>query len=124
MTEDANKSDSREQTDVHSVFSPAPDDLRLANLRQHLGYIIVNVAVAVILALTIAAFAFSETLVQTYNIPLYAPPMALLLEIGLLLILAYAQQTYSKRFRLAILISGIITIFEAGILFYFANPNL
>ena len=123
MTDDTAKNEAQEKADATNE-QPVFEDLRLANLRQHLGYIIANVAGVLLLFLTAVAYAFDKTLEQTYNIPLYVTPMALLMEIGLLLIIAYAQHTYSKRFRLVILISGIITVFEAGILFYYANPNL
>lgn len=103
---------------------PIQENLRLAALRPHLGYIAANIAGAGLLILTAIASAFGTMLTQRYNIPPYVPSMALLIEIGLLLMLAYAQQTFSKRFRVAILVSGIITLAEAGILFYYANPNL
>lgn len=123
MTEDAKAADSPVKNEA-SAEQLAPEELRIANLRQHLGYIIANVIGAFLIVVTIGALFFGETLEQTYNIPPYVPSMALLLEIGMLLVLAYAQQTYSKRFRLGMLLSGILTILEAGMLFYYANPHL
>ena len=105
-----------------SASASYDDDSLNSSWRPHISYIIAHVVLAVLLIISLMVWAFGKGLMQAYGLPMYYPSVAVLTEIGLLLILGYWQLTYTKRFRIGSLISGIITVLEAGVLFYYANP--
>lgn len=98
-----------------------PEELRLRTLKERAGYIIVNVTLVLLFLLTAIFALCGDSLMQQFSIPLYVPSVALLLEVGLLLVLGYWQHTYTRRFRWAMVVTGVITLIEAVVIVYYSG---
>ncbi|MBQ7567727.1 hypothetical protein IJT17_02875 [bacterium] len=89
-------------------------------IRQNMPYTTVNIFLYLAVFFTGIVSCLSPTTLRSYGIQTSTLSVAILLEISVLLILGYFQANYTKRFRYALLACGIITLAEAGILFYFS----